>query len=100
MIAGTEPEQRWREPETLDARIIICYVAQIARGGQDAARADKTFDLKNERVKRGKINNTQGAQKYPARQHMSARSFGRGFRPQQPFSGVCDTRQHIRSGGL
>ena len=98
MIAGAEPEQRWSKPETLQARIVICHVAQIARGRQDAVGADHAFDLKNKRVERGKINNAKAAQKNPARQQMRARSFARGFRPQQPFGSLCDIGHRSSSG--
>src|SRR4051794_4353478 len=99
MIACAQPEQRWREPEALQSGIIIGHVAQVTCGWQDAMRADHAFDLEKERVERGKIDDAQAAEEDPARQQMCTRTFSRGFRPQQPFGGLSETR-HFSSGGL
>jgi len=88
MVAGAKPEKRWRKPETLQARIVICHVAQVTGCRKNAVRADEAFDLKNQRVERRKINKAERAQKKPARQQVAPRAFARRFRPEQPFGGV------------
>src|ERR1700686_1980810 len=100
MVTCSEPKKRWREPEALQAGIVICDIAQELSGGKNAARADQPFDLKNERVKRRKINEAERAEENPARQQMRSWAFDRSFRQQQPICGLSNTIRHLKFRGL
>src|SRR5271170_6341883 len=58
---------------------------QIIRRRQDPVGPNEPLDLEEQRIKRGKINQPQRAQKNPARPQMPRPFLGDWLRPQQPI---------------
>lgn len=95
MIARAKPKQRRGKPEPLQARVIICDLCQVIAGGKNAVRTDQPFDLKNERVESGKINQAKSTKKNPAWQQLRPRTFNWSLRSQQPFRGLLNASEHV-----
>src|SRR5581483_7302579 len=94
MIAGAKPKKRGRIPQAQDSRIVMGDSRQVLAGWKYALRTDQSFDLKNERVKRGKINQSERAKYDPASQQVRARSFSWSFRSQEPVRNFSETVEH------
>ena len=66
VVATGQPQQRWSKPEARRAKL-AGHRVQIIAGRKNSFRADEAANLEDEREECGEVNQSQGAQKNPAR---------------------------------
>src|SRR5207249_11201182 len=66
---GPEPEQRRHQPKPLRS-IMLPHGLQKLLRGEDAVRADEAADLHPQRRERDEVDDAQGAQEHPFREHV------------------------------
>ena len=66
---GAEPEQRRHQPEALHAMVLAHRLEELL-SRQDAVRTDQPLDLDPERSERDEIDEGEGAQEHPLREHI------------------------------
>ena len=67
---------------------------QVVSGGKNSVRADEALDLKQKRIERGEVEDSEGANKNPARPEMPGMLLGRDLRAEQPLDRPLDSLFH------
>src|SRR5262249_9512205 len=66
-VAAAQPQERRGRPEARQPRVDAPHLREILRHRQDAARSDERVDLEGERVEGREEDESEGAEKDPAR---------------------------------
>src|SRR5215471_1916572 len=65
-VAGRPPEQCWRKPEPQPAGEMLRDSRKVIGSRQNSSWANESLDLKQERIKRREVNQSQGTEKDPS----------------------------------